>query len=1496
MKVFLGGTVADSTWREYIMPKLEIDYFNPVVEVWTEEDQKREVYERENSEFCLYVLTPKLIGWYSFAEVIDDSYKKPDYTIYCYLPEDEDKKFTPQQILEVEQIGKMVTANGGIWLKSLDEIVTYLNSANQRDETLVHETHLLNNVFISYGRRHSIALARKLYNSLKDAKLDVWFDMNDIPLGVDFQEQIDEGIKKADNFIFVISPHSVKSVYCYKEIILALKYNKRIIPILHIEPTDSWDKMHPVIGKLNWIYLRQTENFNIPLEKWEFADDYDTGVTGLISLINLQNGYVRQHTELLDKTIVWTDNQKSNSYLLQDEEYNKSYKWLKRKEFKNETGAEIQAPCLPTALHAEFITESKKSIEYYTTNSFIAYSKEDTEAMTLIRNSLNINGKTNWTDTNDIKSGTKFDEAFEKGVIESTNLLFLISPSSIKSDICLQQLELADKYNKRIIPLLIEETEISEMPAKLQSVQHINFIDRSEREEVKVENHDDVEADIESRKGKTPFEKSVDKLIKQLETDKEYYVTHKILLINALQWKKEPKDSLLLRGFQFENAKIWLALGKEKQNKPLPLHNTFIEKSAEKSGISTPEVFISYSRKDNSAVRRLNHHLNKADKITWFDQESIPDNLDYKEEVRKGIEQAENFLFVISPNSIISPNCISELDFAFELNKRIITLLITETDPEIIPQDLAKIKWIDASKKDSDIAFHELLQVLNNDREYIKKHTYYAKEAIQWDKNNRDESILLSGKNYSEASKWFTESENDNKEPQPSELQKQWLESSRKTINRKRRSQIISTAVFVVVALLSVWAIFNSYQANKQKTSIQEMLSQVEILSNISEEHNNGEFLNAQVLITSLDEDIINQSSPEIYRMISEFINEITHKIIEKNHFKLEANYVSIEHNKATRRLLAADENGNIHILNKNGEFLHKWKSGGERIKVLTWTKNGEHVVGIVNDSNLVLWTDKGEVVSTNYIIPDTYLLEINSKGNQIATANLNEDYIQIWEAVGGKLKITKEIPYEQFYKVTDETMEELNQIENLNISVLMLDRIKDLKHKNAVPLKQFKKYLEEIGVGENIDLVCKYAKTRVSLDYRSKSDDFIYTIGTTSIFYYTEGQSKLLVNTPGQEYKQVVFKSKKDIIAVSNQFIYYYHLDGEYIGLYESNDKIGDVKFCSCGHTLAYLSDTRINIIESGEYRGFLSSTDYEILAYDHLSVSGELITVESDSTLRIWDLQKFTRPTKLSANISNEISYSKVWNLNYLQTHRDEFPDSASYYKGIVFPEHITKVENTPKKTTNNIYAFTFDGLTDYICADYAASVISEKEEFSIAGWIYPKKSNKGTKNISGIFGFKNEYNCDFYLEQSENDEIIAGFRNSNKEFFTFTAGELKLDQWQHIALTYNGMSINLFVDGKKVASTFAVGKIHSHNTNFYIGAIRNQRNFLLFNGLIDEVSIWDKELTDKDLTQIMTIVPITDENLRCYWSFDTPGINILEQISGFYGLLFPHRTCNL
>lgn len=38
MKVFLGGTCNESTWREKLIPMLKIDYFNPVVKDWKSEN------------------------------------------------------------------------------------------------------------------------------------------------------------------------------------------------------------------------------------------------------------------------------------------------------------------------------------------------------------------------------------------------------------------------------------------------------------------------------------------------------------------------------------------------------------------------------------------------------------------------------------------------------------------------------------------------------------------------------------------------------------------------------------------------------------------------------------------------------------------------------------------------------------------------------------------------------------------------------------------------------------------------------------------------------------------------------------------------------------------------------------------------------------------------------------------------------------------------------------------------------------------------------------------------------------------------------------------------------------------------------------------------------------------------------------------------------------------------------------------------------------------
>ena len=99
--------------------------------------------------------------------------------------------------------------------------------------------------FISYSRADSKAFAINLNEKLAAAGLNVWFDQNDIPPAVDYQKQIDDGIEKAHNFLFIISPHAVNSKYCLLEIQQALKNNKRIIPSLHVEQISKeiWQQL-----------------------------------------------------------------------------------------------------------------------------------------------------------------------------------------------------------------------------------------------------------------------------------------------------------------------------------------------------------------------------------------------------------------------------------------------------------------------------------------------------------------------------------------------------------------------------------------------------------------------------------------------------------------------------------------------------------------------------------------------------------------------------------------------------------------------------------------------------------------------------------------------------------------------------------------------------------------------------------------------------------------------------------------------------------------------------------------------------------------------------------------------------------------------------------------------------------------------------------------------------------------------------------------------------
>lgn len=119
-------------WRDELQPLLKCDYYNPIVKNWSEEDRLREVHERETSDYVLYGITNGIKGVYSIAEVVDDSNKRPEKTIFLNLYKTYERSGESKQMAHsLKAVENMLKANGVVVFsgeKALLEVAKYLNT------------------------------------------------------------------------------------------------------------------------------------------------------------------------------------------------------------------------------------------------------------------------------------------------------------------------------------------------------------------------------------------------------------------------------------------------------------------------------------------------------------------------------------------------------------------------------------------------------------------------------------------------------------------------------------------------------------------------------------------------------------------------------------------------------------------------------------------------------------------------------------------------------------------------------------------------------------------------------------------------------------------------------------------------------------------------------------------------------------------------------------------------------------------------------------------------------------------------------------------------------------------------------------------------------------------------------------------------------------------------------------------------------------------------
>jgi WD40 repeat protein len=864
-------------------------------------------------------------------------------------------------------------------------------------------------IFISYGRRDSLGFASRLNRCLLDRGFTVWFDYDNIPLGVDYQKQIDDGIERAENFVFIISPHSINSPYCALELKLALKYQKRIIPWLHVERIsyDTWQErnlqgtaaewdayqaqglhdhfqnMHPVLRKLNWIYGREGQ------------DDFGGALAGLLEICDRHQEYVHQHTWLLVKALEWERNQKRSSYLLVGEERLLGENWLKV-HFKD-----VQPPCLPTLLHCEFISESRKNADNLMTEVFLAYADDNEETANQIRDSLRREGFTVWSNTTDIQAGSNFQQLIDRGIEETDNVVYLLSPAAVRSPHCQEALAYALSLHKRIIPVLVETIAADQIPLQLRNVQYIDLTDNVQESDYALD---------ESQ------------LLKVLRQDATYHNTHKRLLTKALKWDRQHRNpTLLLRGYNLKQAEAWLKLAQQVPTYPaLPLQEIFVQESLRQPPGLSLDVFISYSRADSGFARRLNDALQLQSKRTWFDQESIAaGTADFQQEIHRGIESADIFLFILSPRSIASPYCADEVDYAARLNKRLVTLLYQPIDTQNLHPELAKVQWLNFSRnEDFSASFTALLRILDTDSDHLHTHTRLLLRAIEWDEKGRRESLLLRGDELEAAEGWLSQS--GGKEPQPTELQRSYLHNSRSVEDANQQAEqilraaaakgrllgAIAGSLGLGIAAIAAW--FAVQAQNRLQTADLKLQ-----ITDTQHDFVTGQPFPSLLKALKASQTLRTQFGPqnatrrELQPRIMGSLQQAIYRIREQNSLEGHEDWVGdVSFSPDGQTIASASGDGTIKLWNvETGEILHTLKGHQGAVLDLSFSPDGQTIASASDDQTVKLWTvATGELIHSLEGHQDWIRsLSFSPDGQTIVSAS-DDQTLKLWAVKTGTL------------------------------------------------------------------------------------------------------------------------------------------------------------------------------------------------------------------------------------------------------------------------------------------------------------------------------------------------------------------------------------------------------------------------------------------------------------------------------------------------------------
>lgn len=173
-------------------------------------------------------------------------------------------------------------------------------------------------------------------------------------------------------------------------------------------------------------------------------------------------------------------------------------------------------------------------------------------------------------------------------------------------------------------------------------------------------------------------------------------------------------------------------------------------------------------------------------------------------------------------------------------------------------------------------------------------------------------------------------------------------------------------------------------------------------------------------------------------------------------------------------------------------------------------------------------------------------------------------------------------------------------------------------------------------------------------------------------------------------------------------------------------------------------------------------------------------------------------------------------------------------------------------------------FDGMNDYVLVPDDDRL--DPNHLTFEAWLRPTDLS----DFPQVINHSNDQ-MGWYVQLFNNGTVWFDLGNNSTQIAHTTKSLIKTDEWQHLAISYDGGQAKFFINGI-LEETIPLNAPVTNYTGDLILGRWGQSNIQFYEGQMDEVRIWNIARTEQEiLTNYSIEIDCTESNLVAYYQFN-------------------------